>query len=217
MPSLSNLEVRTNPSYGCSANDYPWGSINDFLDRSTPPLVNFSLSLLGMTLIEGIPSFMEVVRRLPELATFKLALEYPLGLDTPLTAFYSSLSELLATLTVPSNASAERVIAPKLKKFCLTVTERYKPLSRIKICQEMVSFAASRSEKGLISSRMNNIVLPLDEFMLEIHSSSGVLEKWPSFHAEMSDEDKVKGLWNQVRELTAGGMKCTIEQWGRSW
>ncbi|KAK7029430.1 hypothetical protein VNI00_014684 [Paramarasmius palmivorus] len=214
MPSLSTLKVVTDFPYCLSAEKFPWQPIMDFVNRSTSSLVSLSLSFPGVTLVGGIPSLAHLIRQSPELTTFKLDLG-----DLPYSAsgaeFHSSLSELWARLTVPpSITSSNEVIAPKLKKFHLVITEFREPLSETEFYQELISFAASRSEQSLMTSGMVDIVSPLNELKLETCSSSEILKMQPVIYSATSNEDQVRGLWKQVRELTAGGMACTIEQWG---
>ncbi|KAK7032032.1 hypothetical protein VNI00_013400 [Paramarasmius palmivorus] len=212
LPSLSILNVITNCSYFLPAKEWPWEHLHDFLKRSMAhSLSDLSLSFSGDTLTTCLPSLIQILRYTSKLSALKICLD-KLHEGASLTAFHSSITDLLVSLSISPPREA---LLFELRKFHLVLREHNQPYSKVEIGKQILSFAASRSLRSLTMSGMILKVSPLSELEWEILRTevARVLEKgiFPKFQVDKEDEQME--LLRHVRELTAGGMACTIAEW----
>ncbi|ESK94088.1 hypothetical protein Moror_12833 [Moniliophthora roreri MCA 2997] len=223
IPSLVNLKIysRFDGSQGSTAgyqhDSWSWQCLYGFLERSSSSLKDLSISISARMFVGGVHILSRIFRLSRSLFSITLAIEENIH-DSPPPHFQPSISEMFSKLSIPvpgPSSSPSQVGVPVLRCFHLLLGQDQYPLPKVEIGKDILSFAKSRSKRQVELLGMTNTVLPLVEFSMLVQKSPrcrglerrGVL---PMFERKSEDEDK--DLLASLRTLTAGGMRCTIDE-----
>uniref|UniRef100_A0A0W0G971 F-box domain-containing protein n=1 Tax=Moniliophthora roreri TaxID=221103 RepID=A0A0W0G971_MONRR len=221
IPSLVKLEIHSwfDGSEGSTASsqhdNWPWQCLYSFLERSSCPLKELSISISARMFVGGVHILSQIFRLSRSLISITLTIVEHIR-DSPPPNFQSCISEMFSRLSVrppgPSS-SPSQVDVPVLRRFHLRLEQDRHPLPKVEIGKDILSFAKSRSKQQLELWGMADTILPLIEFSFKIQKNGhcrmleheGVL---PVFVKGSDDENK--DLLKPLRALTAGGMGCAI-------
>ncbi|ESK91268.1 hypothetical protein Moror_2897 [Moniliophthora roreri MCA 2997] len=203
LPSLITLEIEA--WFGLSAsNGWPWSPLHRLLQRSSCALEGLSLKVSGLVLAPGISYLREIFRITSILAALTLDLREDYGQTEE--ALRVCVYNLLSGITVASSLT-EGWLIPKLQRISLRIHQRNHPLQKTKVGEDVLSFAESRSRQNLATLRGK--MSALSELSLTFHKSPGCIEKHKQGLASPLARD---ALLPRLRQLTASGMTCTLDE-----